>query len=177
MIEKINFPLRPVGFQSESIRRMNMAEINVRIVRLAPLRVASINGYGPNPETLAWDQMTAWMKSKGLDQDVSSRRFFGFNNPNPSAGSPNYGYDVWVTVGEDVKTDSTVKVLDFQGGLYAVTHVMGVENIFPTWQELVAWCEHSSYHRANHQWLEEHLGFDADLVHRGGLDLYLPVSE
>jgi AraC family transcriptional regulator len=154
-----------------------MAEINVRIVRLEPMRVVSINGYGPNPETLAWDQMTAWMRSKGLNHDMGSLRFFGFNNPSPTAGSPNYGYDVWVTASEDIQTDETVKVVNFAGGLYAVTHVDEVEQIFPTWQKLVAWCEHSPYQRANHQWLEEHIGFDADLVHHGGLDLYLPVRE
>ena len=71
-----------------------MEPIEVHIVQLAPMRVASAHGFGASPETLAWDKLTTWAKERGLWQDAAPRRFFGFNNPDPSPGSPNYGYEI-----------------------------------------------------------------------------------
>ena len=80
-----------------------MDQPDFRIVQLEPLRVASAHGFGEGPETLAWDKLTAWARERGLWQDGTSRRFFGFNNPDPSPGSPNYGYETWMTVGSEVE--------------------------------------------------------------------------
>lgn len=154
-----------------------MDELKVRMVTLPPLRVACINGFGKEPETLSWQKLCAWMKKKGLDKDYEQRRFFGYNNPSPTPGSPNYGYDTWVTVDASVQPEDGVRIIDFPGGLYAVTHVDKVEEIGSTWKQLVRWMESSRYRHGRHQWLEEHLGFDRDLTHLGGLDLYCPVVE
>jgi DNA gyrase inhibitor GyrI len=154
-------------------------DLNVRIVRLPSLRVACVNGYGEGPETLAFDKMRAYVKEKGFDRDGQPHRFFGFNNPNPSAGSPLYGYDVWVTVDQNVQSEDEVKVLDFPGGLYAVLsiHPITGEEIFPAWQQLVAWREKSKYRPASHQWLEEHIG-DIKLSFPDlTLDLFMPIAE
>ena len=75
----------------------------VRIVRLEPMRVACASGFGPSPEGEAWDTLIGWAKSQGLLDDLDALRFFGYNNPDPSPGSPNYGYDQWVTAGPDAK--------------------------------------------------------------------------
>src|SRR5512146_2425040 len=99
------------------------------------------------------------MKKKGLDKDYDQRRFFGYNNPNPAPGSPNYGYDTWVTVDESIQPEEGVQIINFPGGRYAVTHVDNVESIEPTWKLLVGWMERSRYRHGRHQWLEEHLGF------------------
>ena len=157
-----------------------MDELEVRIVTLAPMRVASLHGFGESPELLAWDKLVAWAEPKGLLDDPEKTRLFGFNNPNPSPGSPNYGYEVWITVGEDVEPESGVEIKDIPGGLYAVTRCpQGAANITPTWERLVAWLAASKYKHAQHQWLEEHIwepGVPMDeenLV----LDLYAPVAE
>ena len=154
-----------------------MSEMDVRIVHLEPVRVAAVLGFGASPESLAWDKMSAWLKATRLLEDGQPHRFFGFNNPSPSAGSPNYGYEVWATVGEQVRPEGEITVKDFPGGLYAVTRCKGVETIYPTWQRFVRWREESRYHSANHQWLEEHFGAlegpPEDLL----LDLYLPIAE
>jgi DNA gyrase inhibitor GyrI len=154
-----------------------MSEMEVRIVRLEPMRVAAVLGFGAGPEGLAWDKMSAWLKASHLLEDGKGHRFFGFNNPSPSAGSLNYGYEVWATVDESVQPEGEVTVKDFPGGLYAVTRCKGVDSIFPTWQQFVRWREASRYQGANHQWLEEHFGAldmpPEELV----LDLYLPVAE
>ncbi len=155
-------------------------KLKVEIVRLEPMRVACVNGFGPNPEKLAWDKLVSWSKSKGLLDDGQKHRIFGYNNPNPSPGSPNYGYDFWVTVGPEIEGDDTARIIDFPGGLFAVTRSNGVENITPNWKRLVAWMEKSRYRQARHQWLEEHISFEPfePLTPESfTLDLYLPIDE
>ncbi len=98
-----------------------MTEIDVRIVTLKPMRVAAALGFGEQPELLAWDKILSWAKPLGLLDDLKAVRFFGFNNPDPSPGSPNYGYEQWIVVGPDVKAEGDIKIKDFSGGLYAVT--------------------------------------------------------
>ena len=153
---------------------------DVRIVRLEPMRVISLLGFGQEPETQAWDKMIAWAKEKQLWQDGKAKRFFGFNNPSPTPGSPNYGYEVWMTVDPQVQPDGEARIVEFTGGLYAVMHCPVINpwaDIPAAWQTLVQWVEHSSYRKAEHQWLEEHL--DAETMQVGQnfqLDLYLPIA-
>lgn len=157
-----------------------MNNLNVRIINLPPMRVACINGFGDSPEGMAFDKMKSWAAAHKLLE--KPYRLFGYNNPDPSAGSPNYGYDVWITVDGAVQADGEARIIDFAGGLYAVTHVE-VDNpgadIPAAWQQLVKWMEASKYHHGHHQWLEEPLG---PLDGMGGeqpftLDLYLPIAE
>lgn len=153
-----------------------MKNSDVRIIKLDPLHVAAVLGFGTEPERLAWGKIMAFVEAKNLT-DVPGTRYFGFNNPNPSAGSPNYGYEQWVTIAPDVEALADVEIKDFSGGLYAVTRCQGVANISKTWQELVSWAENSPYQRAHHQWLEEAVGpvppEDDTIV----LDLYMPIAE
>ena len=154
-----------------------MSDMDVRIVKLEPMRVASAHAHSASPEGEAFDKLASWAKPKGLTDDLKTHRIFGFNNPNPSAGSPNYGYEFWMVVDQDVEPEGEIAAKDFAGGLYAVTRVTGVQNIHNKWQELVAWLEDSKYSGASHQWLEEHLSplgtaFDDQI-----LDLYAPIAE
>lgn len=154
-----------------------MSELKVRIVQLDCMRVISSYGFGTEPEGIAWDKLLSWAKKKGLD--LSKHRYFGFNNPNPSPGSPNYGYEQWMTVGADVEPEGDMRVLDFGGGLYAVTRCEGVENIGRTWKELVQWHEDSKYKKP-HNWffcLEECVSPPDGPVEGLVLDLYLPIVE
>ena len=154
-----------------------MSELEVRIVDREPMRVASVLGFGESPEPLASDKMLAFMESKGLSfEDV---QWFGFNNPNPSPGSPNYGYEVWITVGPEIEGEGEVTIKEIPARRYAVTGFTGLENIGRVWRELVLWFEDSPYRKPPH-WHEclEHL-----LVHPGtpyddyAFDLYLPIAE
>ncbi len=153
-----------------------MSDLDVRIVSLEPMRVASALGFGPNPEELAHKKMLAFLQANDLLEGYGERyRHFGFNNPSPSAGSPNYGYEIWVTVPADVLGQGEVEIKHFSGGLYAVTHFENLENIGRVWHELVAWREHSPYQRGQHQWLENLLNpLETDPT-RYVFDLYLPV--
>ncbi|HEX5837861.1 MAG TPA: GyrI-like domain-containing protein [Anaerolineales bacterium] len=157
-----------------------MSDMSVRIVNLPPMRVACVNGFGEGPEGIAFDKMKAWAQAHNLLEEP--HRLFGYNNPDPSPGSPNYGYDVWLTVDESLQADGEARIIDFPGGLYAVTRTE-VKNpgddIPGAWQKLVKWMESSRYRHGRHQWLEEHIG---PLAEMGGnqpftLDLHLPINE
>ena len=154
-------------------------DINVSILRLEPMRVACVSGFGAGPEGIAFEKMAHLVSEAGLDRDGQTHRFFGFNNPSPTAASPNYGYDVWVTVDPDFSAEGDGQVLTFPGGLYAVTriHPISGEEIPAAWQSLVAWREASRYRPAAHQWLEEHIGDIRLSFPELDLDLYLPIAE
>ena len=157
-----------------------MGKLEVRIVKLEPMRVISLYGFGSSPETQAWDKLVAWAKAKGLWEDGGTRRLFGFNNPDPSHGSPNYGYEVWMTVEENIQPDGEARLICFPGGLYAVTRCDvkdPYQDIPQTWKKLVAWMEDSQYRHAHHQWLEEHLSQVGGVSTGFVLDLYLPIAE
>ena len=165
-----------------------MSELKVRIVRLEPMRVAYASGFGESPEGEAWDKILAWAGSRGLLDDLEAVRFFGFDNPVPSPGSPNYGYEQWITVGPDAEAEGDVGTKEFPGGLYAVTRC-NLNNIGLAWKRLAAWCEDSQYRIACHQCLEECLTPEVFVTPAGGaplpesaygdveLDIYLPVAE
>ena len=154
-----------------------MSELDVRIVKLELMRVASVYGFGESPELEAWEKLVAWAKPKGLLDDLERHRIFGFNNPNPSPSSPNYGYEFWITVDADEEPQGEVRIQEFRGGLYAVTRCKGVENITETWKQLVKWLVDSKYKHACHQWLEEHLGPVEPPLDELLLDLYAPIAE
>lgn len=158
-----------------------MSEENVQIVRLEPERVASVLGFGESPELEATEKLTAWAKSKGYLDNLVEHRIFGFNNPSPSPGSPNYGYELWMVVDPDVEPEGDVEMKDFPGGLYAVKHCVisgdAYEIIPATWKELVMWRENSPYKSGSHQWLEEHLQIESGQTEVWALDLYLPLEE
>ena len=150
---------------------------------LKPCRVAYYCYYGTEPENGAFAVMSDWLKRSGLNFEKDKLRIFGFNNPNPSSpDQEEYGYEVWVTISDDfVVNDSLVKAKTFQGGLYAVCAVKGLvpggdgSEISDTWQRLGKWLNESKYTFGNHQWLEEHLHFNDEFEHIGGMDLYMPI--
>lgn len=154
-------------------------KLDVRMVRLAPVRFVSFHGFGEGPEGIACEKALTWVKESNLLADGKEHRVFGFNNPDPSAGSPNYGYEIWVEVPADLQVSAELKVVDFAGGLYAVTRCTGGPfNLPQVWGNLVTWREHSAYQPAHHQWLEDHLNFFENPALEDMLfDIYLPVAE
>ncbi len=157
-----------------------MDELNVRIINLPPLRVASVHAYSTSPEHDAWTRLVDWAGPRGLLKDLQTHRIFGFNNPNPSPGSPQYGYEFWIVVGPEIEGGDGATIKDFPGGLYAVTRceVMGDgERITQTWQQLVKWGQKSTYeHDPSHQWLEEHLSEVTPGIENLVMNLYMPVA-
>jgi AraC family transcriptional regulator len=155
-----------------------MNKLDVRIVKLEPITVASTHGFGASPEGIAHENMLAFLKSKNMLEGYGAKyRHFGFNNPNPAPGSPNYGYEIWVEVEKGTEPQGDIRIVNFPGGLYAVTRFENLDNIGRVWGELVQWREASRYKEAHHQWLEHLLNpLETDLA-KFVFDLYLPVSE
>lgn len=159
-----------------------MDTVNVRIVRLEPQRFASFYSFGPQPEELALKKLQDWAGSRGYLDHPEKRRIFGFNNPDPVEGNPNYGYEFWIAVDPDVEAVGDMRITQFFGGLYAVTHLADpfadpYEIIPAGWKQLFEWLEASSYKIGGHQGLEEHLF--SEVAPSGGwsMDLYLPIIE
>ncbi len=159
----------------------------VSIVELPPFRVASCTGFGQGPEDIAWQGLLDWMRAAGLSPRAG--RFFGFNNPNPMPGNPNYGYEQWLVLEDEkmraLNAGGNVVIKDFAGGLFAVTRHRGSLELLPrTWGSLMLWAESSAYERSSRQWMEECLSpliLDApanatqsfeDMV----FDIYMPVD-
>jgi DNA gyrase inhibitor GyrI len=74
----------------------------------------------------------------------------------------------------------SVRVVGFDGGLYAVTLCKvpegNLEVIGQLWKKLVAWREDSKYNCGTHQWLERTVSHGS-LGIVFALDLYLPIAE
>jgi DNA gyrase inhibitor GyrI len=155
-----------------------MNTLDVRIVTLDPMRVASVLGFGPSPEMAAWQKLAAWAGPRGLLAEPNRPGIFGFNNPSPTPASPNYGYEFWIEVGPEAEAQASdeIRIKQFDGGLYAVTRCQGVETITETWKQLVAWLAASPYRQACHQWLEEHINVADAAPEELILDLYAPIA-
>ncbi|MDD4113305.1 MAG: effector binding domain-containing protein, partial [Herbinix sp.] len=159
---------------------------DIRVLKtLEPMKVAYYNYYGRNPEDGAFKVINEWLQDSGLNIEKDGVRIFGYNKPDVmEQGQEEYGYEVCVTIGGNITIkDKRIKTKTLPGGLYAVTGVrrnkgteLGYE-IMKAWQRFSSWIMDSKYVAGGHQWLEEHLGFDEEFHHVGGVDLYMPIME
>ncbi len=159
---------------------------DIRVLKtLEPMKVAYYNYYGRNPEDGAFEVINEWLQDSGLNIEKDGVRIFGYNKPDVmEQGQEEYGYEVCVTIGDSINIrDERIKTKTLPGGLYAVTGVrrnkdteLGYE-IMKAWQRFGSWIMDSKYVTGGHQWLEEHLGFDEEFHHVGGVDLYMPIME
>ena len=148
------------------------------------MRVAYCNYFGADPEMNAFNIMKEWLGTSGLNTEDENLRIYGYNNPNPSSiDQKEYGYELCITIGDvTVNESDMVKIKTLEGGLYAVSDIkrkngdIGTE-IGLAWKRFQNWLKDSKYAYGGHQWLEEHLGFDEDFNHIGGIDLYMPIVE
>ncbi|MDF2987792.1 MAG: DNA-binding protein AraC-type [Eubacterium sp.] len=152
---------------------------------LKSTRVVYYNFFGKNPEHNAFEVMKEWVKKIRIKVDEQNHRIFGYNNPSPDSDEQTeYGYELCITVDDNFEVRHPhIKTKYLEGGLYAVTsvkksekHDMG-EGIMLAWKRFNSWLIESKYIYGGHQWLEEHLGFDEELNHTGGIDLYMPIKK
>jgi DNA gyrase inhibitor GyrI len=160
-----------------------MENTDIRIIELGSFRAASFYGFGDSPEVQAFDKLLAWAGRRGYLDDLQNHRIFGFNNPNPSAGSPNYGYEFWMVVGPDVEPEGEMRIIEFTGGLYAVLRLPApfqddpYQSIPNGWQALMTWQEGSPYRIGCQQCLEEQFKYEETPPGQWSMDLYLPIVE
>jgi DNA-binding transcriptional ArsR family regulator len=163
-------------------------DLFVQVVELEPMRVASVRAFSASPESDAWEKMRAWAEPQGLLDDLTKHPVFGFNNPDPSPGQKEYGYEFWIRMGAHFKGEGEFEAKDYEGGLFAVTTCkiweeihsdFGKEHGFlESWKKLVDWVILSEKYEMDRsrQCLEKAHDPNAsekDLV----LDLYQPIKE
>ena len=172
---------------------------DIKVIReLENMKVACYTYYGANPEDHAFEAITKWVHENQISLKESAYRIFGYNHPDPSnVDDPEelYGYEVCVTIPdslyeklEDVPEDFTKGTYDsvkrrvIEGGKYAVMSVKRDSNgdignnIMHAWKRFNKWLDEGKYIWGERQYLEEHLGFDDNDDHIGGVELYLPIE-
>jgi DNA gyrase inhibitor GyrI len=166
-------------------RKDKMDKLEVRIEKLEPMRVASVRAISKSPEDEAWKKMRTWAEPRGLLDNVKKNPVFGFNNPNPSPGKEEYGYEFWIKVGKDVEPEGDIKIKEFKGGLFAVTTTpLKADPIYSedghhfigAWKRLGEWIKSSKYEFGDQHCLERAQDPGAsedDLI----LDLYWSIKE
>lgn len=93
--------------------------MDVRIIYLPPMTVAAYQYIGENPEDMVEEKIQGFIREIDLHRIKPDFRVLGFNNPNPVEGQKEYGYEMWVTVPEDIEVKETIVKKHFEGGLYA----------------------------------------------------------
>lgn len=186
-LSKINFKEeRIMEKQNKIVENLK----NVRIVLLPACTVASYHFIGENPEETVGAQMDKFVRESRLYELKPDARLFGFNHPNPSANSPQYGYEDWVTIPEDMEVPAPLVKKHFAGGLYAA-HTIKFGD-FHEWNLLSKWVSDNEKYTSNYSeqgeeimggCLEEHLnwvyashmGWPENFID-GQLDLLLPIK-
>ncbi len=149
--------------------------LNVRIEKMEPMRVASICVVSEHPEMEAWEKLKAWAEPKGLLKDCQEHPVFGFNNPSPSPGRKEYGYEFWIRVGREITSEGPIETKEIPSGRFAVTTQRGFPNP-QVWRQLWDWVQSSGYRwRKSHELERIHdpLASEAEAI----FDLYLPIED
>ena len=156
-----------------------MSELEVRIVELDPMCVASFRAVGARPEVDAWGKLRAWAGPRGLLDDAGKHPVFGFNNPSPSPDCSAYGYELWISVDAAAEAVGDAEIKSFPGGRYAVTtcRLQGDPrgSVFDVWQQLWQWVQASEYTwRKTHELekVQDPGASEQDVV----LELHLPIE-
>lgn len=184
--------------ESTSMSDLNKANdilnksLNVRTLLLPPCTVAAYQFVGENPEEQAGDVIAKFIQESGLYEKKPDARMFGFNHPNPGIlENGTHGYEVWVTIPEEMELPDHLTKKKFEGGLYAVLTIRFPE--FQYWNNLTQWVESSETYEPNFSELGEeimggcleehlnwvyasHLGWPEDCID-GQLDLMLPIRK
>lgn len=169
----------------ESADNARWKTLNVRYVMLPESPVAAFHYLGADPEEHVGAIAEAFVRDTRLYTRKPDARMFGFNAPNPSPDREHYGYEVWLTIPEDMDVPAPGVKKTMPGGLYAA-HTIDFPN-FHEWQWLLEWAENNPAYEPRHAGspedmfgaLEEHLNWvmcsqeGAQLPIR--LDLLLPI--
>ena len=176
-VEKIIIEKDKMKEDKNFMEELKLKDNNVRTINLKPFKVAYAKAFGVSPELQAWEILKTWIKKNKIEDTINTR-YFGFNNPSPSKGSNEYGYEVWRTIDTDYEETEEVKFKSFEGGLYLVTTANGVYDIGETWKHLSNWAKAKGYEYGECQWVEEHIIVDENSWDdKMQFDLYYPIRK
>ncbi len=170
---------------------IGVLKMEIKVVELNPMKVASFQYVGENPELNAFKEMITWAQEKNLLSKNMRYHFFGFNNPIPTEDNPVYGYEVWLPLDDDFEGDGEIKIKEFKGGLFAVTEMLFSDflsgqdwNVFHSAAKL--WMKENMYEfDSTVQWLEEHITEKKEIENfiqkndlpKWNIGLYLPIRK
>lgn len=164
---------------------------DIRIIQLPPFTVASNHCIGKEPEEVVDKPVDKFIRESGLYKIKPDARYFGFNHPNPGVlEEGTHGYEVWVTVPDDMDIPAPLVKKHFEGGLYAAMTIHFPE--FYRWEELTRWVENNEIYEPNYSPLGEeimggcleehinwvyssHMGWPENGID-GQLDLLFPIK-
>lgn len=197
MLEIVNSLMLPKANIKEDITMSELSKANeslsklkdVRIIYLPPATVAASHYVGENPEDHAGELLNKFVLESGLCDIKPDLRHYGFNHPNPTVENPIYGYEMWVTIPDDMEVPKPLIKKKFTGGLYAA-HMINMGN-FHEWQWLDDWVRNNETYESNclndngecmYGLLEEHLNYINVVKNNDGfskvqLDLLYPIKE
>lgn len=173
-------------------RTVDEISSDIRIIRLPPFTVASNHYIGRDPESVVDKPVDKFIRDSGLYDIKPDARYFGFNHPNPGILEEGiHGYEVWVTIPDDMEVPEPLVKKKFSGGLYAVMTIRFPE--FQRWADLTRWAENNGVYEPDYSPLGEeimggcleehlnwvyasHLGWPEDGI-VGQLDLMLPIKK
>ena len=152
----------------------------LKILTLQPQKVVSFHSMGEfigDPETKAFQKLSAWANSRKIFDVPGKHQLFGFNNPNPTRESKIYGYEFWLTVPQDYDT-GTVKTKHLAGGEYAVLRCL-LSKIGPAWKDLMELIKASNEYEADYsrQCLEHSIDPKVTEFEKVIMDLYQPIKK
>lgn len=128
---------------------IDVKEMEVRLERLGTMRAAYTHAFSETPEEDAWKKMNEWAKPKGLFEEGAGTRVFG-RNTYPTDNPEPHGYELYLTIGPDIKPKGGIKIREIPGGLYAVLRFKNLSNIREAWEHIWKWIKESEY---------EHIGW------------------
>jgi len=172
-----------------SIRKL-YEKLQIELVLLEPMTVASVSARGKSPENEAWKRMVSFAEPRGLFKDLTKHPVFGYNlliaEDNSRATSPldeEYEYVFLIRIDPDTELDGGVEIGQLKGGLFAVTrctlaHPGGIQpSMVVGWQRLHEWLKSSDYKiGTSHVYLTKLVNpteTDEDLL----VDLMMPIEK
>lgn len=143
-----------------------LTDKDVRIVYLPPATVAAYQYVGDEPEMHVNQVMDQFVRDNDLVHIKPDLRHYGFNAPNPVDETGYHGYEIWVTIPDDMDIPKPLVKKHFEGGLYAA-HMIPF-GAFEEWGWLSDWVKNHPKYEGNCgnkgyecMWgcLEEHLNY------------------
>ena len=169
--------------------------LDVRIIYLPPMAVAASHATGENCEGRAGDALYQFARESRLLEIKPDTRQFGFDcsGGETGIGEASHGYELWVSIPEEMKVPSPLVKRKFEGGYYAAHMIKAGD--FDHWLKLREWVHNSEqyendwgsirwtpYEAGMEHCLEEQLNFWGNLQNPDfksrdmQLDLLFPVK-
>lgn len=190
-ITKINFKedntMAELNKASEQLSKLT--DRDVRIVYLPPATIATFQYVGDEPEMHVNQVIDKFVRDNDLIHAKPDLRHYGFNAPCPTDETGYHGYEMWVTVPDDLEIPEPLRKKHFEGGLYAA--YMIPFGAFEEWGRLAEWVQNSNLYEYNGNWdtnnmfgwFEEHLNYVNHVMLENTepeglqLDLLIPIKE